>query len=431
MHTRPSLLVLAVILCTAFAGKTLFADTWPGWRGATGAGVSAETGLPVEWSATKNIRWQTDVPGRSNSSPAVTSDRVYVTAQTSDKNLWVLAIDKANGQILWKAPVGSGSLAAQGPASLFIHRHNAATPSPAADEEHVWAYFGSGQLVCLDRDGELKWKRNLVDDYGAYVIRFGVASSPRLWGDLLYIACMTKGPSYVVAFNKENGEPVWKTDRKIPTKDDGPDGYSSPVILQTKDRTELLISGRDHVNAYDPATGKQLWISGGLEVDSPFNRTVCSPAVSDDVIVVCSPNPPGTTTDKAIALKTGGNGDITTSHRLWEYRPYNPDCSTPVCYQGNVYMVRDDGIASCLDLSTGKQHWRQRLTVGTYRVSVVAGDGKVYFVERQGVCTVVEAGTDGKILAENKLPGLFYATPAISDGSVFLHAYGKLFAVGE
>jgi outer membrane protein assembly factor BamB len=419
------------LLCGMMFTSIAWADNWPAWRGAAGRGVSQETGLPTKWSVDENLLWKTDLPGRSNASPAVTAKRVYLTSQTEDKSLWVIAIDRSDGQVAWKAKVGSGVLACQGPQSLYAHRHNPATPSPVADEEHVWAYFGTGLLVCLNRTGELQWQRDLVDEFGAYVIRFGMASSPRLWEDLLYIACMTKGPSYVLALDKQSGKQVWKVDRKLPAPaEDSPDAYSSPVVLQTPGRNALLVSGCDHVTAYDLKTGKQLWISGGLQVDSPYDRTIVSPAVSQEVVVVCTPNPPGSNTDRAIALRTGGSGDITTTHRLWEYRPFNPDCSTPVCYRGNVYMVRDDGIASCLDLQTGKVHWRERLKVSTYRASVVAGDDKVYFLERDGTCTVFQAGPAGKMLAQNKLPGTFYATPAISEGVVYLHAYGKLYAVG-
>ena len=429
--TRRKHVVTIATMFSFLVAAVCVAETWPGWRGAAGRGVAPEEDLPIQWSADKNIAWKTELPGRSNASPAVTSKRVYLTSQMEDRSLWVLAIDRKDGSIAWQQKVGSGVLTAQGPKSLYAHRHNPATPSPAADDKHVWAYFGSGLLVCLDASGKLQWQRDLVKDYGAYTIRFGMASSPRLWGDLVYVACMTKGPSYVVALDKKTGKEVWKTDRRLPaSQEDSPDAYSSPVVLQTKDRTELLVAGCDHVNAYDLLTGKQLWISGDLEIDSPYARNVASPAISDDVIVVCSPNPPGSNTDRAIALRTGGSGDITKSHRLWDYRPYNPDCSTPVCYQGNVYMIRDDGIASCLDLTSGKSHWRKRLAKGTYRTSVVAGDNKVYFLARDGLCTVIRAGTEGEILAQNQLPGTFYATPAISDGVLYLHAYGRLYAVG-
>lgn len=421
-------LAAGILLSTA-ATLPAVAETWPAWRGAAGHGVSSETDLPVVWSIDRNLAWKTDLPGRANASPAVTSDLIYLTSQTEDKSLWVLAIACNDGRIVWKVKAGSGTLAAEGSASLYAHRHNPATSSPVADQRHVWAFFGTGLLVCLDRSGTLQWKRDLVEDYGAYVIRFGMASSPRLWGDLLYVACMTRGPSYVVALDKATGKEVWKTDRIFPAEDDAPDTYSSPVVLQTQRRISLLVAGRDHVNAYDLLTGKQLWQSGGLKIDSPYGRIIASPAVSRSVVVVPSANPPGSNTDRVIALRTGGSGDVTQSHRLWEFRPHNPDASTPVCYKQNVYMVRDDGVASCLDLASGRVHWQKRLSGGTYRASVVAGDGKVYFLQREGLCTVIEAGTEGKVLAANQLPGVFYATPAISGGVLYLHAYGRLYAV--
>ncbi len=425
----PRCLLALGLLASCLPPSPARSETWPAWRGAAGAGVSAESNLPSEWSPEKNLAWAVDLPGQGNSSPAVTSKSIYLTTQTADESLWVVALDRQTGEIRWKKNVGKGPLVASGPKSLYAHRHNPATPSPVADEEHVWALFGTGLLVCLDNSGTIRWKKDLVSDYGPYKIRFGMGSSPRLWGDLVYVACMHAGPSYVVALDKRTGKEVWKQTRSFPAEDDGPQAYSSPVVLQSKFRDELVVAGSDHVNAYDLLTGKQLWVSGGLKVDSQFGRVVASPATSPGVVVVCSAKPPDSSTDRVIALRTGGSGDITGSHRLWEYRPYNSDCPTPVCYKESVYMVRDDGIASCLDLETGKAHWRQRLAGGTHRAAVVAGDDKVYFINIKGQATVVQAGLEGKILAQNQLPGTFYATPAVSGGTLYLRAYERLYAI--
>ena len=430
MITTRMLTALGILLF-ALATAPAEAETWPAWRGADGSGVSPESNLPFEWSVDNNLAWKTDLPGRANASPAITSQLIYLNLQAEDESLLVIAIARDDGRIVWKAKVGAGKLVAEGPANLYAHRHNPATSSPVADEQHVWAFFGTGLLVCLDSSGNLLWKRDLVKDHGAYEIRFGMASSPRLWGGLLYVACMTKGPSYVLALDKKTGKDVWKTDRIFPAEDDGPDTYSSPVVLQTDDRNALLVAGRDHVNAYDLLSGKQLWFSAGLKIDSPYGRVIASPAVSPRAVVVCSANPPGSSTNRIITLRPGGSGDVTRTHRLWEYHPYNPDASTPVCYKENVYMVRDDGVASCLDLNSGKLHWRKRLGGGTWRASLVAGDDKVYFLQREGLCAVIAAGTEGKVLSSNHLPGIFYATPAISDGMLYLHAYGRLYAVGQ
>jgi len=423
----PALLTLTFSM-TAAGG---WADTWPGLRGAAGTGVSNESDLPESWSEKQNVAWRVDLSGRANSSPAVTASRVYLTTQSEAGELSVIAVDRKAGKIAWQKQVGSGELSTFGPAKLYAHRHNAATPSPVADQEHVWAFFGTGLLVCLDTSGQLVWQRDLTRQYAPYNVRFGMASSPRLWGKLLYLTCLQKGPSYVLALDKKTGKEIWKVSRRLPAEDDGPDAYSTPVIMQTGDRTELLVSGSDHINAYDPASGKQLWISSGLKIDSVYGRIIASPAVGDGVIVAPSANPLAGGLGHAIAIKSGGSGDVTQSHVLWTYKPYTPDAPSPVCYQGRVYMVRDDGVGSCLDLNSGEVLWRQRISAGPYRASIVAGDGKVYFLHRDGNCTVIQAGDDGKVLSRNKLDDTFFSTPAIADGRIYLRGYKRLYAIGK
>jgi outer membrane protein assembly factor BamB len=407
---------------------SLSADTWPGWRGALGTGVSSETDLPVQWSTSEGLLWTADLPGRGNSSPVVTRDRVYVTGQDEKNGNWVTALERSTGRPLWKKLVTSKELEAVGEKSLYAHRHNAATPTPVADENHVWVFFGTGALFCLDKLGTVKWEVDLAEKFGKFDVRFGMASSPRLWGDFVLMAIVHKGPSYVVALEKATGHEVWKTERKFPAKWDGPDGYSSPVLLESEKTVELVVSGCDHVDAYDPRSGRRLWYSSGLTVDSHYGRVIASPAVGEGYVVACSANPPNAP-GHAIVLKAGGQGDV-TAKKLWSYTPYSPDAPTPVCYRGRVYMVRDDGVGSILELASGKKLWRDRVGEGPFRAATVAGDGKVYFLSRDGVCTVIQAGTEGKVLARNTLEGQFYSTPAISDGRIYLRAFRKLYAVG-
>ncbi len=410
---------------------SLNASPWAGFRGGSGDGISTEKNLPIKWSAASGVKWKAALPGRGNSSPVVTSKRVYLTAQTKDLGLWVIAIDKASGKEAWRRKVAGGALVAKGPKNLYAHRHDPATSTPVADEKHVWAFFGTGNLVCLDAAGNQKWARNLVKEFGAYDITFGMGSSPRLWKGKLYIACMTKGASYVAALNSADGKTLWKKDRRLPAKDDGPDAYSTPVIWQGKGREELLVAGSDHINSYNPANGKQLWISGGFTVKSPYGRIIASPAVSPGVIVQCAANPGDGGLGRAIALRAGGRGNVTTSAHLWTLERTAPDSSTPVCYDGRAYLVRGNGITLCLDLLTGRKLWEERLAQGQYFSATVAGDGKVYVLGTSGTCTVLQSGAKFAKLAENKLPGTFYATPAISDGTIYLRSENVLYAVGK
>ncbi len=424
-HTlRIAVILIVPTVCSTRAQ----ADTWPQFRGPRGDGVSTETNLPTNWSKDKGVLWSTELPGRANSSPAVTKNRIDLTTQTEDDSLWVLSIDRMSGKLIHKVKVGSGTLAAKGPANLYAHRHNPATPSPVADEENIWAFFGSGLLVCLNaKSGEIKWQRDMVSDYGEYDITFGMGSSPRLWGDLLYVSCMTKGASYVVAFDQATGEQVWKADRRLPAKDDGPDAYSTPTVLNIAGQNQLVVSGSDHVNAYDLLTGKQIWVSDGLTIDSPFGRVIASPTSFGDVVVATSGNPAGAGKGNVIAVRAG-RGDVSDA-KLWTHGQSTPDSSSPVCIDGKVYALADAGIASCIDLETGKVDWTERLGKGPFHASVVAGDGKVYFLGIDGNCTVMATAAKPKTLATNSLPGTFYATPAISDGVIYLRAYERLYAI--
>jgi outer membrane protein assembly factor BamB len=429
MKFQSSLAYLIATMAMISLAPGAQADSWPGFRGAAGTGVSNATNLPTTWSATTNIKWRIDLPGRGNSSPVATKNRIYVTAQTEDLGLWLIAIEKHSGELIWKKQLASGELAASGEKNLYAHRHNPATPTVAASESHVWAFFGTGDLFCLSAAGKQRWHRNLVEDYGDYDIAFGMASSPRVWKGKIYVSCSTKGPSYVLALDVKNGKTLWKKERNFEAEEDGADAYSSPIVWKRLNQEELLVAGKDHLNSYDLNTGEQNWFSAGFKVKSPYGRIIASPAVSPGVIVQCAGNPGGGGIGRAIAIRPGGNGDVTQSGQLWTIERTAPDGATPVCYGDHVYLVRANGITICADLKTGKKLWEERVAQGEYFCSTIAGDNKIYVLGTTGVCTVIEAGPKFNRLATNKLPGTFYASPAISDGILFLRSETSLFAI--
>ena len=406
------------------------ADVWPQFRGADGGGVSAESNLPAKWSRESGVAWSVELEGRGNSSPAVTERRIDLTAQDEGDTLWVLSYDRADGKLIRRVKVGSGALSAKGPRNLWAHRHNSATPSPCADEDHIWAFFGSGLLVCVDAEsGEIVWRKDMNAEYGPYDVTFGMGSSPRLWGDLLYVSCMTKGPSYVVAFDKKTGEEVWKADRDYGTRDDHPDAYSTPAVRQSGDAAELLISGGGYVDGYNLLTGERNWESGGLTIDSPYGRIIASPVAAGEIVVATTGNPGGGGKGHFHAVRVnGGQADVE-----WKYARNTADSSTPVVLGDLLYTMTDNGIASCFDVKTGELAWQKRLGngAGPFHAALVAGDDKVYFLGIDGECVVVEHGREGKVLERNQLPGTFYATPAISDGVIYLRAYERLYAIDQ
>lgn len=414
--------VLVGLCCAGVMG----AD-WGGFRGTAGTAVSDEVDLPEVWNETTNVVWSTELPGVGNSSPAVTRTRVYVTSyDEATLTAWLTAIDRRNGHVLWQHPFAHGKLIAYGPPSLYEYRHNPATPSPCADaDERVYAFAGTGELVCLDRDGGLVWSRNLSDDYGPYDLKFGMASSPRLWGDRLYVACVHKGPSYVVALDKHTGKEVWLADRNYPALGDATDAYTSPIVLERPGQApQLIVSGCDHVDAYDLDTGRRIWTSSGLELeDEEYARIIASAAVGEGVVVA-----PSAKAQHAIALRANGEGDVSSSHLLWKLKQV-ADCPTPTIHNGLVYSVRDDGVGTCVDLETGHRVWRSRIGGLRYQASPVVADGKVYFLSLEGRCTVIKEGPKFEVIATNDIPGDFYATPAISDGMIFLRDRGRVYAV--
>ena len=412
------LLILTSIL--QFLVATMQAADWPCWRGPDGLGVSSEKNLPVQWGKEKNIAWKLAIPGKGASSPTVVGDRVYLTTQTEDTGLHVLAIDRKRGEIIWDREIGRGKLHAN-------NLHNMATPTAVSDDKLVWALFGTGDLACLDREGKVIWQRNLVKEYGEYKTNHGYGSSPMLLDGRLYIACMHQGPSYLLAVDAKTGKNLWKKDRNLEPKDEAQDSYSSPVFLREDGRTQVVLAGSESVNAYDPVTGEQIWISGGLKVPHHFGRTISGPTVGEGVIVAVASG--FQNKGYTIGLKGGGKGDITESHRLWTCNKFSADCPTPLIYDGKLFFIRDDGMASCLDVKTGEPYWQERLFSVNVKVSPVAGDGKIYFMSGQGNCAVVKAAAKFEILATNDLNETTLSTPALSNGRLFVRVEGRLYSI--
>ena len=404
----------------AFASQQVFASDWPGWRGPLGSAVTDESSLPVSWSADENVFWKTELPGHGASSPTILGQRIYLTTQLEDDSLHVLALDRDSGRLVWDKEVARGRLKAH-------ELHNMATATVAAEEGHVWALFGTGDFVGLKTDGTIVWQRNLQKDHGAYDILWGMGTSPIYHDGKLFVACLNQGPSYVLAVDALTGRDVWKQERDVEAKGEALDSYSSPVLARTGERTLVVVSGADHVNAYDPDTGEQVWISRGLQVPNPYGRTIAGPTATDDIVVTVASG--FRNQGKVVAVKSDGRGDVTETHRLWTCERYSPDCPSPLIYDGNVYFIRDDGIASCLDLRTGEPHWQERLFSENVKVSPVAGDGKVYFTSGQANTVVVSAAPALEILATNRLDQPTVSTPAISDGKFFIRAGKNLYAV--
>jgi outer membrane protein assembly factor BamB len=419
MHCR-TLILLVLLLVSAPAG----AGNWPAWRGPNADGISDERNLPVKWSASENIRWKVPLPEEGNSTPIIWGDRVFLTqALEKGKRRALLAFDRQTGRKLWQQEV---------PCQVEETSHKQNPPcsgSPVTDGTAVYAHFASGGVLACDLDGKKLWHRDL----GPVLHRWGNGSSPVLYKDLLIVYQGPGEPTFLTALNKRTGETVWKVDEPgINSPIFG--SWSTPVVVRVGDRDELImplpgdrIKGEGEVKAYEPATGKELWRCRGL-CGGPGTEIYAMPVVSAKAdLVVCISGHQGAT----MALRPGGKGDVTATHRLWRHGDKVPQrIGSGVLHDGRLYLADAPGFLLCLDARTGAEIWRERLG-GNLWGSVLLADGKLYVSNLEGTTYVVEAGPKFKLLASNDLNEPLYAAPAVSGGHIFLRTHRHLYCIGK
>ena len=447
---RNRLFVLGLtILCGTLA---LYAQApgadWPGWRGPNGSGVAPDRTLPTRWSAAENVAWKSAIAGAGVSTPIVSGDRVYVTSQVgagvrregnhprlvqgSDAaaqgeralgaaagpgadpartTFLVEAFNRADGTRMWERRID-----AAGDLTPVHDKHNLASSSPVTDGSLVFAWFGTGQIVALDRAGALVWQRHLATENGAFDIQWGHGSSPVLHGDLLILLCDQPAKSYLVALDKATGKDRWKADRGA-----GRSSYSTPLVVEGAFGAEVVVNSTERIDAYDAKTGALLWHAGET---SRF--AVPTPVFHDGVIYASR----GYRSGPYMAIKPGGRGDVNATRTVWRVATGAPYVSSLLYYDGIVYMANDVGVLTAVDASTGERVWQERVD-GVFSASPVGGGGHVYFVAESGDTVVVKAGKTPQIVARNAVGERAVASPAIAKGQIFLRTDKHLFSIGK
>ena len=401
-----------------------YADNWPQWRGPALNGISTEKNLPVKWTPTENVTWKLETSAWSGATPIIWNDHIFLNMAdgTDSPTLSLWCLSRADGKVLWKQPLGAGN--------VKMRKQNMSSPSPVTDGRNVWALTGTGVLKSFDFKGNEIWARDIQKEYGKFGLNWGYASSPLLYEDSLYVPVLhgmkTDDPSYLLRIDKKTGKTLWKVERPTPAIRESPDAYITPALLRNGSNLEIVISGGDCITGHDLATGKELWRSYGLNPDNdPFYRIVNSPLVFDGMIYAGSKSRP------YLALRAGGRGDITTTHRAWEIQN-GPDVPTPVTDGKYIYIIRDNGGVLCLDAKTGKEIYApQRIKAGTYSSSPVLADGKIYVTSEDGVTVVFKAGPQFEVLAENDMGDYCLSSPAISDGQIFIRTAKHLYCIGK
>jgi outer membrane protein assembly factor BamB len=413
--------IVAASLLLLASAASLIADDWSNWRGPTQNGVASGTGYPTEWSAEKNVAWKIALPGKGSSTPAVSGDRIFVTSGADGKNA-LLAFDRS-GKEVWRVIVGNERPGKNKKAS-------GSNPSCVTDGKHVFAYFKSGDIACVDFAGKTVWQTNLQKEYGEDTLWWDLGTSPVLTKDNCVVAVMQTGPSYLVALNKATGKVAWKADRNLGAPEEAAQSYSTPVVLNENGKETLVVLGADHVTAHDGASGKEIWRVGGFNPDGErYFRSIASAVVQNGVVV--APYARGKT---VTAIKLGGEGDVSKSHVAWKKSDLGTDVPTPVAADGKVYILADRGVVTCLDVASGNPLWsgqveKHRLNFSS---SPILADAKLYITREDGKTFVLSTGSEFKVIAENELDGSqTVATPVFVDGRIFFRTDTHLICIGS
>jgi outer membrane protein assembly factor BamB len=462
-------LVIGFVTCSVRAAD------WPQFRGPNCSGRAADREqLPDKIGPSSNVMWKTALPP-GHSSPIVVGERIYLTA-VRQKKLLTLALDRHDGHLLWEKEAPVHKLET-------IHRIGShAQPTPTADQECVVCFFGSCGLLCYDPDGKLLWQRAM----GPFKNDFGAGSSPILVDNRVLLCQDHDQDSFLMALDKHTGTTLWKTDRS-----DFLRGYCTPIIWKVAGRKQFVVAGTLRVAGYDLETGKEIWTvrgiartvcmtpvvgddgrlyvagwSAGGDPGAPIEAEPFESALkradsngngkleADELktgpiaerFTQVDLDKDGSITKEeyerfrglfregrnvVLAIRPGGQGDVTDSHVVWKNTRQVPFCASPLYHEGLVYTVKDGGFLACLDARSGELVRRDRLSgSGSYYSSPVMGDGKIYLVDERGRLTVVRAGRDWRVLAGSDFGEDVYATPAIADGRVYLRTAGHLFCFG-
>lgn len=405
------------------------AENWPGWRGPRGDGTSTESAVPTHWNGTsgENIAWKVEIPGIGHASPIVWQDRLFlVTCLPNSQERVLLCLDRTSGKTLWQQTV------VKSPLETKHTKNSHASGTPATDGELVYVSFlevdGStipapnvgaprpvtpGQMVvaAYDFSGQRRW----IARPGSFVSAHGFCSCPVLWRDLVIVNGDHDGDSYIVALNKSTGETVWKVGREHKTR-----SYVTPLIREAAGRTQMVFSGSKCVVSLDPQDGSTIW-----SIDGPTEQFVASMVFDGQWFFMAA----GFPTYHVMAIRPDGSGNVTNTHVAWHET--NAKCYVPSpVVVGNYLIVADDrGTANCFDTASGERYWQERLGK-SYSTSLITANGLAYLVADDGKTKIIRPGKTLEVVAENELGEYSFASPAVSQGHLYIRGETNLYSIG-
>ena len=433
-------LSLSVLLTAAPAA----AQNWPSFRGPDANGVAPPASTPPEaWdlSSSRNIAWKMAIPGLAHSSPIVWGDRIYLTTAVAASgkpgvktgaagidsaddlvsHTWrLISVDRASGKVAWDREVHKGL-----PRMKRHIKSSHASATPSTNGQAIVALFGSEGLFCFDMHGTLKWRQDLgVMDVGLVddpSYQWGPASSPTIFESLVIVQNDRHKDSYVAAFDLATGKEVWRA-----AHDEYP-SWATPAIARGGTRTEVVTNGGKYIRGLDAKTGRELWRLS----DEKTQVKVPTPIVAGNTVIVTGGYPSGGRPIYAIRL--GGAGELPRSALAWQAERGSPYTSTPIMYDGILYVCTDNGILSAYDPSTGQRIYQQRVGSGGsgFSASPVAAAGRLYLASEDGDVFVVKAGRVFELLATNRMGEVLMATPAIAGNMLIVRTQTQLVGIGS
>jgi len=411
--------ICVLFLFLGFGASPLHASDWPQFRGPTGQGHSSATQLPETWSETENVTWKVPIEGLGWSSPSIQGDQIWLTtAVDKGKSLRAIALDRQTGKQLLNIEV----FQIDEPGS--VHGKNShASPTPYIEDDRVYVHFGAHGIACLTTNGDVIWRNQELK----YDHVHGPGGSPVVVDDLLIFSCDGSDQQFVVALNKNTGVIVWKKKRehiseaRLTGKSNVPMAYTTPLLAKVGDTVQLLSAGADSVVSYDPLTGEENW---WFSYDGYSN--VPRPVVGKGLVFISS----GYDSPQFYAVRIDGSGDVTESHLAWNMKKASPLNPSPLLIGDELYLISDNGIATCVDAVSGETHWQERIG-GNFSASPTFADNRIYLLDENAKMTAIAPGKEFQRLATNELEGRTLSTPAIVDDTIFIRTDTHLYRIEQ
>jgi len=416
---------LTSFIALILAAMTMHAQNWPQWRGPGANGIAVQGNYPVRFSATDDILWKAELPGKGGSTPIVWKDRIVLTSGVGDSNEGEDGVLCFNwdGKLLWQVNLGK-----QSPGRHV--RGSGSSPSAITDGERLFVYFKSTTVAALDFNGKILWKTNLQESYGDITYFWDLGTSPVLVDDKVVIAVMHEGKSFLLALEQTTGKVAWKVDRNYICGRESAQSYTTPLVITEGNHTTIVVWGADHLTGHDAATGELTWSYSGFNPEQRSAwRTIASPVISQGVAVV----PYGRGRYMA-GMKINDRGNMTEKDFLWEKIGIGTDVATPVASNSKVYIVSYNGKILCLDILTGKEIWQTDLPggKGVYYSSPTLAKNMLYICSDEGAFYVCEVSPTGiQIINQTKFEDNFVATPVLVQDRILLRGTKNLYCIGK